>query len=382
MKCAVIASASLLLAGTAPQVAPAPTVPWDPGTAKISITNLNEARAKAMVVKQSLPATPKNLSRPMEDQAAKEIASIRATAERDQDIDTFTASKVAVKVTQVKTSNGNAEVKYRIDTVLNRSAAAVSEGAPATMEAATDRTARFAAENGRWVLTEDEVQGQEVRTRSVTEEPAQAGMEDVIEAAAAGPSATTGPLATPSDDVRDAEVGATPSEDAQRMSPRAAAAYFNRSKGVEYARKYAKSHNSSYHTFDNDCTNFISQIMRHGGWSMHGSNRTSTKDWYYKWGVTARPSHSWTWAQKFHEYARGGSNRVVAKGKLTSLSVGDVVQGDLAGKGEINHSMFITKKDSKGELYLTYHTSDTVDRPFSAIRRQYPNAKWYFQGPK
>ncbi|MBO3129146.1 hypothetical protein [Dermatophilus congolensis] len=149
MKCAVIASASLLLASTAPQVAPAPTVPWDPGTATISITNLNEARAQAMMVTQSLPATPKNLSRPMENQATKEIASIRATAERDQDIDTFTAAKVAVKVTQVRTSNGKAEVKYRIDTVLNRSAAAVSEGAPATMETATDRTARFATENGR-----------------------------------------------------------------------------------------------------------------------------------------------------------------------------------------------------------------------------------------
>ncbi|SNV21971.1 Uncharacterised protein [Dermatophilus congolensis] len=184
MKCAVIASASLLLASTAPQVAPAPTVPWDPGTATISITNLNEARAQAMVVTQSLPATPKNLSRPMENQATKEIASIRATAERDQDIDTFTAAKVAVKVTQVRTSNGKAEVKYRIDTVLNRSAAAVSEGAPATMETATDRTARFATENGRWVLTEEEVQGQEVKG---TEEPAQAGMEDVIEAATSGP---------------------------------------------------------------------------------------------------------------------------------------------------------------------------------------------------
>jgi hypothetical protein len=39
--------------------------------------------------------------------------------------------------------------------------------------------------------------------------------------------------------------------------------------------------------------------------------------------------------------------------------------------------MVVTKVDSYGNIYLSYHTTDTLNKAFSAIDSNYPNAKYY-----
>ena len=37
----------------------------------------------------------------------------------------------------------------------------------------------------------------------------------------------------------------------------------------------------------------------------------------------------------------------------------------------------VVTKVSGGEVYLTYHDTDTHNRPFQDIRAKYPNSWWY-----
>lgn len=59
------------------------------------------------------------------------------------------------------------------------------------------------------------------------------------------------------------------------------------------------------------------------------------------------------------------------------LLPGDVLLADLDHDGTIDHSMLVTSKDSAGAIYLTYHNSDTRDRPFWDIYHSAPHALWY-----
>lgn len=53
------------------------------------------------------------------------------------------------------------------------------------------------------------------------------------------------------------------------------------------AKNYAINNNPAYITFANNCTNFVSQILRAGGWK-DTKTRVSTQDssWYYTNGKT------------------------------------------------------------------------------------------------
>jgi hypothetical protein len=59
---------------------------------------------------------------------------------------------------------------------------------------------------------------------------------------------------------------------------------------------------------------------------------------------------------------------------IRSLIVGDIVQADWNNDGKFDHTMIVTSKGTGpyGELYLTYHSGDTVDRNLGSIMAQYP----------
>lgn len=164
----------------------------------------------------------------------------------------------------------------------------------------------------------------------------------------------------------------------------------NRSAVVNYAYQYWSNYNTSYRRFDGnsqggDCTNFVSQAMRAGGWSFtYGPDWRSTREWWYNF-VT----QTWTWVNvnnfySFMTYANRGSTVLSFTSNFSPtgsffnpLSPGDLLQFDIAPpNGSYDHNMIITSKDSRGYIYLTYHTSNTRDRPILDLMYATPNYRY------
>ena len=56
----------------------------------------------------------------------------------------------------------------------------------------------------------------------------------------------------------------------------------------------------------------------------------------------------------------------------------DVLQVDFTNNGSKNHAMIVTYvATSTWTPYLTYHSTDTLNRSLSSLISQYPGARWY-----
>jgi hypothetical protein len=139
---------------------------------------------------------------------------------------------------------------------------------------------------------------------------------------------------------------------------------------VAYANKYWRSYNPAYLASPNDCTNFISQALYAGGWTKKGTdstgeNRKRNTVWWYT-GTGAYPkSYSWADAQVWREFAQGQGR--VASIITNNTRAGDVIQYDIGLNG-MNHTTIVTFYDTDTrQPLLTYHTSNTHNKPFSAF---------------
>ena len=151
-----------------------------------------------------------------------------------------------------------------------------------------------------------------------------------------------------------------------------AAASYNYSAMANYATKYWKDYNTAYRRMSNDCTNFISQAMRAGGWGMVTGWYQSNNVWWYN-----SLNQSWTWggAENWYWFATG-SGRTSTLGNVWYTGLADVLQIDFDRNNNINHTMIVTYVTSS-QRYLTYHTTDTLNRSLSSILSAYPSA-WYY----
>jgi hypothetical protein len=103
-----------------------------------------------------------------------------------------------------------------------------------------------------------------------------------------------------------------------------------------------------------DCTDFASQVMKAGGlveWK-------ETNYWYYS---DKKPSYSWGVANSLYKHLKFRAKPVQS---MFDLKIGDVVQADLDGDGDIDHSAVVTKV-TPTEVYVTQHTTDKKDNPLS-----------------
>jgi hypothetical protein len=142
---------------------------------------------------------------------------------------------------------------------------------------------------------------------------------------------------------------------------------------IAYERKWATSYNPAYrHNSNDDCTNFLSQALRAGGWAMKTGWYRNSDVWWYN-----SLNQSWTWinADLWYDFAIG-QGRTHSLPYVYDLVESDVLQADWQRDGTIDHSMMVTKR-SNGEIYLTYHTNNTLERSFSSIYASSPNAWWY-----
>jgi Domain of unknown function (DUF4157)/Putative amidase domain len=162
---------------------------------------------------------------------------------------------------------------------------------------------------------------------------------------------------------------------------------YSGSKAAAYARKFAKGWNlMKYTRYSNDCTNFVSQAVREGGWEMVGGSCDDRKNddvWWYGggfcwWMPTVYSSYTWAGAHNFGKFA-GGSGRGTPAKQVHELKIGDILQIAFPGKSNIGHSMVMTGTRDKDYLF-SYHSTDTLDAPFWApggILSRNPGATFY-----
>jgi len=131
-----------------------------------------------------------------------------------------------------------------------------------------------------------------------------------------------------------------------------------------YARKWALTTNPAYPRDGNDCTNFVSQAVLAGGWTMVGGScddRKSDSAWWYGdsqcWYPGVHRSYTWGGAQNFFNFV---GSRATSAANISDLDVGDVLQ--VAHSGHVGHTTIVTDKIG-GNLLVSYHTNDTLDMP-------------------
>ncbi|MEU6491967.1 amidase domain-containing protein [Streptomyces sp. NPDC046984] len=145
-----------------------------------------------------------------------------------------------------------------------------------------------------------------------------------------------------------------------------------------YAQKYWSKYNPDYPDFNGqgaggDCTNFVSQSLKAGGWK-HVPGYTSD---FHKWfGNSEIQSDSFIGVNEFSWFALS-SKRVTSLANVYQMDVGDVLQMDFDKDGSKDHSMIVTSRNSQGVPYVTYHSTNTYNRSVASIIASYPSAAYY-----
>ena len=156
-----------------------------------------------------------------------------------------------------------------------------------------------------------------------------------------------------------------------------AAAGYNYPAMAAYAEKYWDVYNPHYRTFNErggDCTNFISQAMREGGWTFVNGFYRDDNYWWYQ---DLCCNQTWTWASVQYWYAfaalRSGRTTILAKPEYMGLA--DVLQADFTNDTSKDHTMIVSYRSSTMQ-YLTYHTTDTYRRTLANLKLSFPSARW------
>jgi hypothetical protein len=139
------------------------------------------------------------------------------------------------------------------------------------------------------------------------------------------------------------------------------AAGFNRIAAIGYAVKWAYGRNPQYNKYGTDCTNFLSQIMRAGGWPNYGVGEHP----HHWWRIPPKDSRTWSIADEFYWFTKTSKRMRPYSGE--PVKPGDAVFADWAnGRADrrIDHAMFVTKVANArdwNKIYVTYHTEDRLN---------------------
>ncbi|MEU6666850.1 amidase domain-containing protein [Streptomyces sp. NPDC046727] len=147
---------------------------------------------------------------------------------------------------------------------------------------------------------------------------------------------------------------------------------------ANYAEKYWKKYNASYRNFNRhrgggDCTNFLSQSLKAGGWKAVTKSRQSYGTWWYG---SSDQSETWVGVNEWSWFAQTARRTTPLK-YAYQMDKGDVLQMDFDQDGSKDHSMMTTYRDSAGVPYLTYHALDTYRRSLPSIIASNPRSAYY-----
>ena len=153
---------------------------------------------------------------------------------------------------------------------------------------------------------------------------------------------------------------------------------YDRLQAVKYADTWWNEYNPAYQTFENDCTNYISQCLRAGGAPMRGQPNRS-RGWWYSGNVW---SYSWSVAHALNLYLQNSVDGLRAKevSGPEELLLGDIICYDFEGDGRFNHNTIVTAKDYYGMPLVNAHTFDSRHRYWSYedSSAYTPNIKYKF----
>jgi len=144
-----------------------------------------------------------------------------------------------------------------------------------------------------------------------------------------------------------------------------------------YAEKYWNNYNPDYPNFNGhgaggDCTNFVSQSLKAGGWK-HAPGYVYD---YTKWfGTKDIQSDSFVGVNEWSWFTQN-AKRSTPLANVYQMQIGDVVQVDFDRDGSKDHTMMVSYV-ANGMPYLTYHSSNTYRRSLSSIIASYPNSYYY-----
>ncbi|MET8298725.1 amidase domain-containing protein [Streptomyces sp. NPDC005180] len=151
---------------------------------------------------------------------------------------------------------------------------------------------------------------------------------------------------------------------------------YNYAAMAQYAEKYWSAYNPAYRKFSGnggDCTNFISQALKAGGWKPVPGTSTDYRNWWYDGD---RQSDSWVGANEWAWFILS-NQRAANLANVYQLDVGDILQADFNRDGSKDHSMMVTYRSKAGMPYLTYHSTNTYRKSLASIIASYPNAKYF-----
>ncbi|MFD7130260.1 amidase domain-containing protein [Streptomyces sp. NPDC059894] len=222
-----------------------------------------------------------------------------------------------------------------------------------------------AGRNGDWQLTavRDTDEGY-----LAVNQPAEPAVEPMT---AATPTATTAATTTPS------------APKASTTYPGPANAKNFTASGLDYqamaayAKQYWSTYNTAYPDFSGagaggDCTNFVSQALKAGGWKHVPGYVYDYTKWF---GNADIQSDSFVGVNEWSWFAQN-SKRTTSLANVYQLDVGDVLQVDFDKDGSKDHTMIVTSR-SKGVPYVTYHSTNTYSRSVASIIASYPTAAYY-----
>ncbi len=146
---------------------------------------------------------------------------------------------------------------------------------------------------------------------------------------------------------------------------------YDRSRAVEYAKKWALSRNPLFVDFTGqggNCTNFVSQCLFAGCGIM---NYTPTFGWYYRSSADRAPA--WTGVEELYRFLTGSPAFTEANGGIGPYAVnaqaarriepGDVIQ--LANEEEVFYHTLIISGFTENDILVCAQSDDALDRPLS-----------------
>ncbi|MEV1063232.1 amidase domain-containing protein [Streptomyces sp. NPDC050263] len=144
-----------------------------------------------------------------------------------------------------------------------------------------------------------------------------------------------------------------------------------------YAEKYWNVYNKDYPDYNGqgaggDCTNFVSQSLKAGGWKHVPGYVYDYTKWF---GNADIQSHSFVGVNEWSWFAQN-SKRTTSLANVYQMEVGDVLQVDFDRDGSKDHTMIVTSK-SGGVPYVTYHSNNTLRRSVASLVASYPTAYYY-----
>lgn len=152
---------------------------------------------------------------------------------------------------------------------------------------------------------------------------------------------------------------------------------FDRSKALDYAKKWVNKRNSEWHTYDANCQNYVSQVLYAGGIPM--DYKGSAKN-YLQWKADGSYNerenekglvYTWTYVPYFYEYAKNNTGYGLCATVDENLYYAEA--GDPILVGSINflrHALISVgaykKNDKVVDILVNSNTVDLENYPMSA----------------